>query len=107
MNQSLALYILIALALVTANLPFLTERLFGLVPLRRAGSIVTKPFWIRLLELAVLYLIVGALGFAFEASLGNPFPQGWQFYAITASLFLVFAYPGFVYRYLRRGASAA
>jgi hypothetical protein len=107
LKQSLALYVLIALALVTANLPFLSERLFGLVPLRRAGVVVFKPFWMRLLELAVLYLLVGALGFAFEASLGNPFPQGWQFYAITASLFVVLAYPGFVYRYLRRGAAAA
>jgi Na+(H+)/acetate symporter ActP len=106
LNQTLALYVLIALALVTANLPFLTERLFGVVPVRRAGAVVAKPFWLRLLELAVFYVLVGALGFAFEASLGNPFPQGWQFYAITASLFLVFAYPGFVYRYLRRGASA-
>ena len=107
MKQSLALYVLIALALVTANLPFLSERLFGMLPWRRAGVAISKPFWLRMLELTVLYLLVGALGFAFEASLGNPFPQGWQFYAITASLFVVFAYPGFVYRYLRRGAASA
>ena len=27
-------------------------------------------------------------------------PQGWEFYAITATLFLTLAFPGFVYRYL-------
>ena len=41
-----------------------------------------------------------ALGFAFESTLGNRFSQTWEFYAITLSLFLVLAYPGFVYRYL-------
>jgi len=48
----------------------------------------------------VLYLVVGGIGLGFEASLGNVFPQGWQFYAITLTLYLVLAYPGFVYRYL-------
>jgi len=27
-------------------------------------------------------------------------PQGWEFYAVTGALFLTFAFPGFVYRYL-------
>jgi hypothetical protein len=29
-------------------------------------------------------------------------PQGWQFYATTGALFIVFAFPGFVWRYLWR-----
>ncbi len=37
-----------------------------------------------------------------EARLGQRAPQGWEFYAITAALFLTFAFPGFVYRYLYR-----
>ena len=41
-----------------------------------------------------------ALGFTFESVLGNRFAQTWEFYAITLSLYLVLAYPGFVYRYL-------
>jgi hypothetical protein len=28
--------------------------------------------------------------------------QNWEFYAVTACLFLVFAFPGFTYRYLWR-----
>ena len=85
MKQTLAIYVLILLALVTANLPFLSERVFGAVAFRRDGA---------------LYLVVGGIGLGFEASLGNVFPQGWQFYAITLTLYLVLAYPGFVYRYL-------
>jgi len=98
MNQTLAVWLLIALALVSANLPFLTERVLAVLPWKRADA--AKPFWLRLLELLVYYGLVIALGFAFEAALGNPFKQGWEFYAITLSLYLVLGYPGFVYRYL-------
>lgn len=100
MKQTLAIYVLILLALVTANLPFLSERIFGTVAYRRGGAPARKPFWLRLAEVLTLYLLVGAIGVGFEASLGNVFPQGWQFYAITLTLYLVLAYPGFVYRYL-------
>jgi len=101
MNQTVAVWLLIALAAVTANLPFLTERVFAVLPWRGA----TKPFWLRLCELLILYCVVGALGFALESSLGNRFRQGWAFYAITLSLYLVMAYPGYVYRYLLRKPS--
>ena len=48
--------------------------------------------------------LVGAIGMAFEKAMGQNQAQGWEFYAITAALFLTLAFPGFVYRYLlRRG----
>jgi hypothetical protein len=100
MSESLATWLLIALAMSSANLPFLSERVFALFVWRRASVRAVKPFWVRAIELIVLYFIVGAIGFAFESSIGNRFNQGWQFYAITFSLYLVLAYPGFVYRYL-------
>lgn len=102
MKQTLAIYVLVFLALVGANLPFLTERVFAILPFRRGGVVAVKPFWLRFAELVVLYLLVGLIGRGFEASLGNAFPQGWQFYAITFVLFLVLAFPGFVHRYLMR-----
>ena len=36
---------------------------------------------------------------------GQNAPQGWEFYAITGTLFVTLAFPGFIYRYLvrRRG----
>jgi len=100
MNQTPAIWLLIALALVTANLPFLTERVLGVA--RWSGNGSVKPFWLRLCELLVWYLLVGAVGLAIEARLGNRHAQGWAFYAITLSLYLVMAYPGYVWRYLYR-----
>lgn len=61
---------------------------------------IKKSLFDRFIELTVLFILVGLLGIAFEASMGNVFPQQWEFYVITYSLFLVFGYPGFVLRYL-------
>lgn len=69
---------------------------------RNRGAKVGKPVLARLIEVVVLYAMVGAVGFGFEANIGNRFVQGWEFYAITFSLYLVLAYPGFVLRYLMR-----
>lgn len=105
MSQTSAVWLLIALATASANLPFLTERVFGLLPFKRGGTPVTKPVWLRFAEALALYLVVGVLGLAFEGALGNRFRQGWEFYGITLCLYLVLGYPGFVYRYLfRRGS---
>lgn|SRR5690606_33722802 len=179
MSQSFAVWLLIGLSLVTANLPFLVERPFLALPWRQKGEVerpawlswlsalvffgllvglgwaamaligqglfaatdaasvarflgillavtaaaalvlaypgwrnrgrvVQKSFFERLLEFLVFYALVGVLGFALEANLGNRFQQGWEFYAITLSLFAVLGYPGFVWRYLmkRRHARA-
>ena len=94
--MSAAGWFIVLLAFVCANLPFLNQRVFGVVPVRAAR----KSAWIRIGELIVLYFIVGALGFMLEARAGNRFEQGWQFYAITFSLFIVFAFPGFTFQYL-------
>ncbi|PLC53875.1 hypothetical protein CR155_10580 [Pollutimonas nitritireducens] len=173
MNQSFAVWILIGLSLITANLPFLAERPFLILPWTQKGEpaapawmqwifsliflallatlaygafgliggalvmasdlasvslflakigglavviaallaypgwrsrayVIEKSFFVRLLEMLMFYLLVGILGFAFEVNLGNRFTQGWEFYAVTFSLFLVLGYPGFVYRYLLR-----
>jgi Protein of unknown function (DUF2818). len=69
---------------------------------RSKDRVVKKSFFERLLEVLVFYVLVGALGFALEANMGNSFSQTWEFYAITLCLFLVLAYPGFVYHYLLR-----
>ncbi len=95
--QSSAVWLVLVLSLLGANLPFVTNRLFGLLPLR-AG----KPWYTRLGELFVLYFVVGAAGLATESHLGQIYPQHWEFYAVSASMFLVFAFPGFVGRYLMR-----
>ena len=97
MRFSAAAWLVILFAVVAANLPFVNERLFVVGP-RRAP----KTFGWRLVELALLYGLTLALGFALEARLGQRQPQGWEFYAAMASLFVTLAFPGFVWRYLRR-----
>jgi hypothetical protein len=94
--------LLLLLAFVAANLPFLIERIFFVLK-PKTGS---KGFAWRLLELVVLFFVVGAVAWLLESKLGPVHKQNWEFYAVNASLFVVFAYPGFVYRYLwrRRGA---
>ncbi len=100
MSQDAGIYILLALAFVAANLPFLFERI--LFVLRPASG--SKNFAWRLLELLLLYFLVGALAGLLESgSHGSTYAQNWEFYATTLSLFVVFAYPGFVYRYLWQG----
>jgi len=98
MDASLASWFVVLLALFGANLPFFNERLLALIPLSRAA----KPVWMRLIELGGMYVAVGAIARLLEARIGSVFPQGWEFFAVTGCLFLVFAYPGFVFRYLRK-----
>jgi hypothetical protein len=90
--------LVLVLAAVAANLPFVNERLFvvgpRLVPAKSLG-------W-RLLELVCFGAVVIALGMALESRIGQRHPQGWEFYAIVICLFLTLAFPGFVWRILRR-----
>ena len=95
MTTSWAIGLLIALAVLAANLPFANQRILLVGPTRS-----TKSLAIRLAELVLLYFVVGAVGLALENHAGQIAPQGWEFYAVTACLFLVFAFPGFVYKVL-------
>lgn len=101
MNVSLLSWFVILLAVLAANLPFFNQQLFALIPLSKAAD-YRKSVWLRLLELVVLYFVVGGIAHVFEANIGNTFPQTWEFYAVTGCLFLVLAYPGYVVRYLRK-----
>lgn len=103
MNTSLSVWFIILLSFFAANLPFLNERIFAIIPTRNSTTPRPgKSFWIRLLELASLYAGVGVIAYALESRIGNPALQKWEFYAISIFLFIVMAYPGFVYRYLRK-----
>lgn len=95
MTQSAAVWFVVLVALVGANLPFFNDRLLGVMPLKTG-----KNLGIRLAELVLCYFIVGGMALLLEQRAGRIAPQGWEFYAITAALFLTFAFPGFVWRYL-------
>lgn len=96
-NQSIAVWLLIVLAVTAANLPFINERLFGLIKLRQSPI---KPPWVVTVEVVVLFVLTAAIGLAFEASLANPFPHGGTLITIGMCIFVVLGFPGFVYRYL-------
>lgn len=92
----------IVAACIAANLPFVNQRLLAAGP----ALALQKSLWLRLLELVVLYFVVGAFALLLEKRAGQIAPQGWEFYAITGTLFVTLAFPGFVYRYLVRHRGA-
>ena len=95
MNTSTQITALILLTLVAANVPFLNQRVLLLGPQR-----LSKPLVWRLAELVLLYFVVGGVGLVLENHAGQIAPQGWEFYAVTGTMFVTLAFPGFVYRYL-------
>lgn len=96
MSLHAAVWILIALSLIAANLPWISERVFFIFPPKSGNK---SPWW-RLLELLILYFVVGGIAIGLEQKIYGSFHhQGWQFYTVTFCLFLVFALPGFIWRY--------
>jgi hypothetical protein len=95
MTQTVSVWLVVGLALLAANLPFISNRL--LLVYRLAGP---KILAVRLLELVLWYFVVGGIALLLEQRVGQIAPQGWEFYAITGTLFITFAFPGFVFRYL-------
>lgn len=98
MSQSGSIWLVILAACVAANLPFANQRILAIGP----ALAPHKKLLIRLLELLALYFVVGGLALALEKRAGQIAPQGWEFYAVTAALFITLAFPGFVFRYLVR-----
>jgi len=102
MAQHFSVWLILLVAVLSANLPFVSERLFGLLPLKGG----TKPAVARLAELVLLYFVAGGLGLLLEQRAGQIAPQGWEFYAVTGAVFVTLAFPGFVWRYLLRRPDA-
>ena len=100
MTSTAAIWLIILAACLGANLPFFNHRLLAFGPLLQPKTLV-----VRLAEMVFLYFVVGGLGLLLEKRAGQIAPQGWEFYAVTGTLFITLAFPGFVYRYLvrRRG----
>ena len=101
MSQTVAIWLVLLAAFIAANLPFFTSRLLLVVPVRNPKGLA-----LRLVELVVFYFICGGFGLLLEHRAGRISAQGWEFYAVTGSLFLVFAFPGFVWRYLLKQRNA-
>jgi predicted transporter len=84
------------LALVLANSTWFSDRLFFVILVNHQPKNVA---W-SLFELITLYFLLGfIIRYAEHANMGQVATQKWEFYAITACLFLVLAFPGFIYRF--------
>lgn len=82
-------------ALLAANTPFLSHRFLVFFTLFKP-----KTLGARLAELLIFYFLAGGVALLLEQRVGQISAQGWEFYAITATLFVTFSFPGFTYRYL-------
>jgi len=88
-----SMYILLVLALIFANAPFVTAKFFGVLPLKRkhighppgdGGPASARP---------------AVLAYILESRAGAVQHQNWEFYATVVCLYLIFAFPCFVWRY--------
>ena len=95
MNQTVSVWLVVALALLAANLPFISNRVLLVYRLKSPKNLA-----VRVAEMVFWYVVVGGIALLLEQRAGQIAPQGWEFYAITATLFVTFAFPGFVFRYL-------
>ncbi len=102
MAHSLEVWSVIVMALLAANLPFFSPRLMLVGPRRSP-----KPLAWCLAELLLLGLLALGAGVAIEVQIGQRAPQNWEFFAAWACLMLSFAFPGFVWRTLRRSTADA
>ena len=102
MSHTVEVWLVIAFALVAANLPFVNERLFVVGPRRSPKGLAG-----RLLELLLMAALTFGLGAWLESRIGQRHVQNWEFYAAALCLFVTFAFPGFVWRYLRRSGPRA
>ena len=96
MTLSTAVILLIIFLFISANLPWISDRFLLVFPMRDS---VKQP-WMRLLEWLLLYFICGFTALGLEKKLmGQLHHQDWEFYVIGFFIFMVFAFPGFVYQY--------
>jgi len=96
LDSSSLIMLFIVISFIAANVPWMSDRYFMLVKpvnTRKSGLF-------RWLEWLVLYFIIGLIGLGLEQRfMGTRSEQDWEFFVINFCLFLVFALPGFIYRY--------
>ena len=87
-------FTIIFLALLLANIPWVSNNLFIFIPQKKLKS---TP--LTLLEVLTFYLAFGIIVSYLEKQIvGNIHQQSWEFYVVTFFLFVVFSSPGFIYK---------
>ena len=91
MSQSASVWVVLVVALLAANLPFVNERLLGA---GAAGGAARSRWRCGWPNWWCSTSSSGGIGLLFERRVGQIAPQGWEFYAVTGALFIVLAFPG-------------
>lgn len=97
LGASVSVWMLLGIGVVAGNLPFFNERALLIGPCLKDKGVG----W-RLIELLLLASLTVALGMVVESRIGQRQSQSWPFYVAALCLFITFAFPGFVWRHLRR-----
>lgn len=85
-------WLLIIVTVFLANIPWFYGRFLLFARPAR------KKVWMCLVEWLMLYFLAGFLAFGVEKKMqGETHAQDWEFYTVTFFLFVVFAFPGFIY----------
>lgn len=94
---NLSVILLFGLAALAANLPFWTgrKRLFGLVTLEN-----DKSFFVMMLECLLSFGLWMGFALWLESSQQTIHVQHWQFWVVSVCIFVLLAFPGFIWRYL-------
>ncbi len=95
MDLNQAVWLLLITGFILANIPFLlSNRLFLFIKMTH------KSFIVNVIEWFVYFLMTGLFAYLLEnKSMGHVAPQTWEFYIVALFMFLIFAFPGFIYRY--------
>lgn len=103
MDQLVAVWILIVLALVSANLPFVVERPFLALPWAQHGE-DRRPTWLRLLESLVFFALLAGLLYAIVAWVGGSLVMAsdaasvglflFKLAVLAGAVVLLLSYPG-------------
>lgn len=99
MDQQSAVWLLLVTAIVLANLPFIMgNRLFLVI------KVEAKSFIVHVIEWLTYFGVTGIFAYLLEQkTMGHVAPQEWEFYTIVLFMFMIFAFPGFIYRYNLKG----
>ena len=87
------MYTLLLLAVIFANLPFLTSRAWGI------WAVAKKSIWQHLIEMALGFIITSIIAYFLEQRSGSVHSQGWAFFSVVICLYCVAGFPAFVWRY--------
>lgn len=94
MTNQLAIWGYLLLCLLLANLPWLVSQRLLLVK-----PVVSKSFWLALVEWSFYALVALLAGWGLEWQLtGEVKDQDWEFYVSVLFMFAIFAFPGLIWR---------